>query len=218
MMDRAKRLRLCAHVMDCAKRLRLCAHSVRVLFLLLAGLPALAVEIDVSFDALEKIIGAQMFTEEGRRYVKGSKTARCSYAYLENPHISGAGDKLRISAKFSGRSALDMFGSCVGMGDSFDVTILATPYASGGAVMFKDVEVDPHGRRGFYIDRVVAELRKSFSSQFKFNIDQEAKRLLDFPEGPPGSLGRKVDNFKMESLWVTKDAVVLKVDFHVTVK
>ena len=191
---------------------------VRTLILLLAALPALAVEIDVSFDALEKIIGAQMFTEEGRRYVKGSKTAKCSYAYLENPHIAGAGDKLRISAKFSGRSGVDMFGRCVGMGDAFDLTILATPYASGGAVMFKDVEADANGRHGFYVDRVIAQLKKTFASTFKFNIDQEAKRLLDFPEGPPGSLGRKVDNFKMESLWVTKDAIVLKVDFHVTVK
>jgi len=189
-----------------------------ILSALSAALPALAVEIDVSFDALQKIIGAQMFTEDGRRYVRGSKAARCNYAYLENPKIAGAGEKLRVSAKFSGRSAVDMLGRCVGLGDSFNLTILATPYANSGTVLFKDVKVDSNGRRGFYLDRVVATLEKTFASTFKLKVDEEAKRLLDFPQAPAGELSRKVDGFKLENIWVSKDAVVLKVDFHVVVR
>jgi hypothetical protein len=187
-------------------------------FLLLISLPALAVDIDVSFDALQKIIGNQMFTEDGRRYVKGSKTAKCNFAYLERPRITGAGEKLRVQAKFSGRSALDMFGRCVGLGDSFELTILATPYANQGTVLFKDVNVDANGRHGFYLDRVVTQLQSSFANTFKLSVDEEAKRLLDFPDAPPGALSRKVDGFKLEGIRVSRDAVVLKVDFHVTVK
>jgi len=189
-----------------------------VVAVLMFCLPALAVEIDVSFDALQKIIGTQMFTEDGRRYVRGSKAAKCNYAYLENPKIAGAGDKLRVSAKFSGRSAVDMLGRCVGLGDSFDLTILATPYANSGTVLFKDVKVDSNGRRGFYLDRVVQQLQKTFASQFKLSVDEEAKRLLDFPQAPAGVLSRKVDGFKLEEIRVAKDAVVLKVDFHVVVR
>ena len=33
---------------------------------------------------------AQVFTEDGRRYVKGSKDKRCNFAYLENPRIGAA--------------------------------------------------------------------------------------------------------------------------------
>ena len=189
-----------------------------VVAVLMFCLPALAVEIDVSFDALQKIIGTQMFTEDGRRYVRGSKAAKCNYAYLENPKIAGAGDKLRVSAKFSGRSAVDMLGRCVGLGDSFDLTILATPYANSGTVLFKDVKVDSNGRRGFYLDRVVQQLQKTFANQFKLSVDEEAKRLLDFPQAPAGVLSRKVDGFKLEEIRVAKDAVVLKVDFHVVVR
>jgi hypothetical protein len=186
--------------------------------LLLLSVPALAVEIDVSFEALQKIIGTQMFTEDGRRYVRGSKAARCNFAYLENPRIAGAGDKLRVQAKFSGRSAVDMFGKCVGLGDSFDLTIYATPYTNQGTVLFKDVNVDANGRRGFYLDRVVNNVQKTFASTFKLSVDEEAKRLLDFPQAPPGSLSRKVEGFKLEGIRVSKDAVVLQVDFHVYVK
>ena len=111
-----------------------------------------------------------------------------------------------------------MFGRCVGLGDSFDLTILATPYANQGAVLFKDVKADANGKRGFYLDRVIAQLQSTFASQFKLNVDAEAKRLLDFPQAPAGELSRKVDNFKLEGIQVIKDAVILKVDFHVIVR
>jgi hypothetical protein len=185
----------------------------------LVALPALAADIDISFAALEKIIGQQMFTQDGRRYVKGAKD-ECSYAYLEKPRIAGAGDKLRVTARFSGRSAMKL-GRClsaVSLGDSFDLTIFATPYANHGSILFKDVQVNSNGKRGFYVDRVVSTLQKTFAGQVKIAVDQEAKRLLDFPHAPEGELTRKVDRFALEAVRVTGDAVVLQVDIHVTVR
>ena len=48
-----------------------------LLLLTLAG-PSLAAELEIRFGALERIIGEQMFTQEGRRYVRGSRTLAAS--------------------------------------------------------------------------------------------------------------------------------------------
>ncbi len=37
----------------------------------------------------------------------GNKNTHCQFVYLETPHIDGDAGRLRIRARFSGRSALD---------------------------------------------------------------------------------------------------------------
>src|SRR5436190_8154537 len=93
----------------------------RLLTLFLALPPAAAaVEMHIQFGALERMLTEQVFTQEGRRYVRGGKSTRCNFAYLEKPQVHGEGGRLSIRAKFTGRSALNMLGQCVGMGDAFD--------------------------------------------------------------------------------------------------
>src|SRR5258706_13558726 len=94
-----------------------------LLLTLLAAAPSFAAELELRYAALQRIIAEQVFTQEGRHYVRGNKTTRCQYAYLESPRIGADGERLRVTAQFSGRSALDMFSRCVGMGDSFDFVV-----------------------------------------------------------------------------------------------
>src|SRR5438874_661580 len=96
--------------------------------------PAFPADLEIRYSALERMVAAQMFTQEGRRYVKGNKAAKCQYAYLEAPKLSAAGDRLEVRARFSGSSAMDLFSRCVGMGDSFDLTITAVPVPRKGAI------------------------------------------------------------------------------------
>src|ERR1035438_6403917 len=112
-----------------------------LLILLLAWRPqpARAVELQVQFGALERMVAEAVFTQEGRRYVYHDKTNRCSFAYLEKPQIQGVDGRLRIRAKFTGRSALNMFGQCVGLGDAFFVVVTATPQYHDGNLVLKDV-------------------------------------------------------------------------------
>src|SRR5690242_3426467 len=103
---------------------------------LLVALPCHAANLELRYGALERLIAEQMFTQEGRRYVRGTPGARCQFAYLEAPHIGaaeGPAGRLRLDARFSGRSAMDLFRRCIGMGDSFDLTIQASPVVRKGA-------------------------------------------------------------------------------------
>jgi hypothetical protein len=118
---------------------------------------ACAAELEVRFEALERIVAAQLFTQDGRHYVRGSRAARCQFAYLEAPRIDSDHGRLRVRARFSGRSALDVFNSCVGLGDSFDLTLTAAPAPHDGAIVLRDVNVSTV-RDSYYIRRVRAAL------------------------------------------------------------
>src|ERR1051326_4283568 len=111
-----------------------------IAFLLLAA-PALPADLEIRYSALERMVAAQMFTQEGRRYMRGSQTAKCQYAYLEAPKLSAANSRLQVNARFSGSSALDLFNRCVGMGDSFALTITAVPVPRKGSIGFEDTQV-----------------------------------------------------------------------------
>src|SRR5271166_4015445 len=104
------------------------------LFLFFLALPSFAAELELRYAALERIIAEQLFTQEGRHYVRGNRAARCQFAYLEAPKIGSEDGRLRVTARFSGRTALDLFGRCAGLGDSFDLTITAVPIPRNGAI------------------------------------------------------------------------------------
>lgn len=191
-------------------------RSTALLAVLLVAPRASAVQLILHYEALQRILAAQMFTHDGRNYVRGSKNDRCRYAYLENPQIGAEKTRLRIHARFSGRSALDLLGRCIGLGDSFDITILATPYHKDGAIAFRDVEVSSNGREGMYIRGVRRALAQSLEREFTYPLRAEARKML---EQSNGELYRQeMLQFDVADIHVTPYALVLLVDFSIAVK
>ena len=163
------------------------------------------------------MLAQQLFTEDGRRYVRGDKNAKCSFAWLEQPRVSGEGGKLLIRAKFTGRTAFDMFGRCVGLGDSFDVKIMALPYFDKGYIGLREVEAAPESHSGFYAGMVCAALASSLPRDFRYPIAAEAKRALEDPGAQP-AYPRELRRFSVPRMYVTKDALAIVLDFNVVVK
>jgi hypothetical protein len=178
---------------------------------------ACAIELRIQFAALERMLGEQVFTQEGRRYVHNDQTNKCNFAYLEKPRIQGQDGKLRIRARFSGRSALNMFGKCVGLGDAFDVIITALPQYKDGNIGLNDVKAVPEGHTGYYIRRVCEALTASLLHSFRYPVATAAKSLLEDP-GTQKSYPRELGDFHVTDIRVTNDALVLVIDFALTVK
>jgi hypothetical protein len=176
-----------------------------------------AVELHLQFGALERMLAEQLFTEEGRRYVHGNQKAKCNFAYLEQPRIQGDSGRLRIHAKFTGRSAMNVFGQCVGLGDAFDLTILATPQFRDGNIGLKDVTVVSDARTSFYIRRVSAAIASSLGHDFRYPMASETQKLLEDPSFHPG-YKRDLRNFSVPEIRVADDALVLVIDFQLTVR
>ena len=187
------------------------------LLLLVLAAAAPAVEIHIQFGALERMLGEQVFTQEGRRYVHGAKSDKCNFAYLEKPQVRGDAGKLRIRAHFTGRAALNVIGQCVGMGDAFDLLITATPVYKGGAVGLQEVKVASDGKTSYYIRKVCSAMESSLAHDFKFPVEHNAQALLENSTSQP-QYKREVRKFNVPEMRVSNDAMVLAVDFEMTIK
>jgi hypothetical protein len=163
------------------------------------------------------MVAAQMFTQEGRRYVRGNQAAKCQYAYLEAPKLSAANGRLQVNARFSGSSALDLFSRCVGMGDSFNLTVTALPVPRKGAIGFEDAQVSTP-KDSYYIRRVRTAMTQSFDKDFKIDIRDQARRLLEQPASPNQTYQQELKDLDLTGIRVTPDALVLVIDFKLIVK
>jgi hypothetical protein len=193
-------------------------RSALFLVTLLSLAPAArAIELRLQFGALERMLGEQVFTQDGRRYVHNDSKNKCNFAYLEKPRIQGQEGKLRIRARFTGRSSLNMFGKCVGLGDAFDVVITALPQYKDGNIGLNDVKAAAEGHTGYYIRRVCDALTSSLLHSFRYPVAAAAKSLLEDP-GAQKSYPRELGEFRVTDIQVSNDALVLVIDFALTVK
>lgn len=184
------------------------------LALILLAMPCFAAELELRFGALERILAEQVFTQDGRHYVRGSKTSKCQFAYLEKPHVDADGERLRVAARFSGRSAVDVLGGCVGLGDSFDLVMTALPVVKDGAIALREVKVATP-RDSYYIRRVRAAMAQSVSKDFKIEVRDQARKLLEYPGG---AYQPQLASFDLTGIRMKADALVLVVDFQVIIK
>lgn len=185
--------------------------------MLFTGPAASGVELRIHHSVIKKILTEQVFTDEGRKYVKANRTAKCTYAYLENPEIGEEQGRLKIRARFSGRSARDFFGRCIGLGDSFLVVITAAPYYDSGQLRLKDVKVASEGKDGLYIRRVRAALTENLSKEFSYGVMMDAKKILE-EQREKASYRQELVSFQVTQIRVTSEALVLTMDFVLDVR
>ena len=190
-----------------------------ILILACAVPPAAAagVELQIYHSVLQKLLSEQVFTDEGRKYVRASRAAKCSYAYLENPEIGSEKGRLKIRARFSGRSAKDFFGRCIGLGDSFVVAVTATPYFRDGYIALKDLNVQSEGKDSYYIRKVRAALSESLSKDFRYNVADDAKRILE-QKVDKAPYRQELSNFQVTQIRVGPESMTLVLEFTLAVK
>jgi hypothetical protein len=192
--------------------------SFRLCLLSACGLlSARAVELDIQFNALERMLSETVFTQDGRRYVHNDKNNKCNFAYLEKPRVRGEGGRLVIRARFTGRSALNALGVCVGMGDAFDVAISATPEFHDGNIELTKVEAVSDGKTGYYIRRVCTALSASLGREFRYPLASQFQKALE-DATIQRAYPRQLRNFKVQEIRVTNDALALVLDFQLTVR
>lgn len=176
-----------------------------------------SVLLDLHFSVIEKALGQAVFTQEGRKYVRGSQTTRCSFAYLTSPKISGNGGRLFIRARFTGRSALDVLGRCVGLGDDFPLTIQTSLAYDKGLLRFRNVVVDTLGRDSFYISRVRTALIQALEKDFSLPLEDSIRRTVEQPQ-PDSFFTQKMSELAIPRVEVTDSGIVLYLDFRLSVK
>jgi hypothetical protein len=191
------------------------AQAAGIFLLLFAAFPCFAADIELRFDTLERIIAEQVFTQDGRKYVHGTPATKCQFAYLEKPRVGAENGLLRVGARFSGRTAFDVFGGCLGLGDSFDLTIVAAPTVRSGAMGFKDVRVTTT-KDSYYIRRVRTALTQAFGKDVKIDVKDQARKILEQTRDG-ASYKAELASFDLTEVRVKPEALVLVVEFRLVV-
>lgn len=188
-----------------------------VLLLSLAAPVFAASELQLSFSAIQKILAAQVLTEDGRLYLRATPKERCNFAYLKDPQVGEDHGRLIVKAQFTGRSARNFLGVCIGPGDSFPLSFTAEPYYQNGSIRMRDVQVHVDAADGYYRSRVRTAFTASLTKEFHYDLQEEAKRLLEQPP-PKAPYSQALTGFQILGVKVTPGAIVLSLDFTLAIR
>jgi len=97
--------------------------------------PARAVEMRISRDAIERTLKQQLFGgPDGRYYLKGNPQSAC-YSYVEDPKLSFAQDRIVVRIKTHARLGTSLRGTCLGLTLAVpaEVSLAPTPKANPSA-------------------------------------------------------------------------------------
>jgi hypothetical protein len=114
-----------------------------VLFITCLGLCGLvgragASELVIGREALQTVLVASLFKDQGRWYLTKGKC----YAYLEGPHVALEAGRVVIDAHLSSRLGLMVGGSCVGTELASDVRVSGKLVGSGTHIEIDDIRID----------------------------------------------------------------------------
>lgn len=103
-----------------------------------AGPASHASEIVIGRRAVQSIVTAALFTDQGRWYLtKGN-----CFAYLDTPRMSLAAGRLVLDAHLVSRVGLDVGGACMGTGLASEVKVSGKFVGAGSHVTLQDIRID----------------------------------------------------------------------------
>lgn len=100
--------------------------------------PAGASQLVISHDAVQALVQASLFKDQGRWYLAKGKC----FAYLEDPKISLAGGRLVIDGHLSSRVGLPVGDTCVGTDLASEVTLSGRFVGAGTQITLDDIRID----------------------------------------------------------------------------
>lgn len=191
--------------------------SLGVLIALLdVARPARAIEIKVSTDALKRTLDKQLFTQNGRYYLRGNPGTAC-FAYAEDPKISLNGDRVVVHIKAHARLGTSVHGACVGVGLNTEADVSVVPDAEGESIGFRDARIEHLSESrelNFFLEPF---LSRKLPQQMKVNAAGLLRQLLSQSTQTTG-YQIQLDNLKIHSMQVSGPALAVDFDGNLSVR
>jgi hypothetical protein len=99
---------------------------------------AFASELVIGREALQTLVVASVFKDQGRWYLAKGKC----YAYLERPHVALEAARVIIDAHLSSQLGLRVGDSCIGAEMQSDVRVSGKLVGSGSHIEIDDIRID----------------------------------------------------------------------------
>jgi len=179
--------------------------------------PARAVEMRISRDAIERTLKQQLFGgPDGRYYLKGNPQSAC-YSYVEDPKLSFAQDRIVVRIKTHARLGTSLRGTCLGLTLAVPAEVSLAPDAEGESVGFRDARLDRISDQKELNFLLSPFLSHQVPSSMKVNAADLLRKAL---EGSTASSGYKItlDRLKIHSIQIDGDSLVVDVDGDLSVK
>jgi hypothetical protein len=184
----------------------------------LGGLvPAHAIEMKFSRDAIERTLKQQLFGgPDGRYYLKGNAQSAC-FTYVEDPKLTFAQDRIVVRVKTHARLGKAVGGTCLGLPLTVPAEVSLAPDAEGEIIGFRDARLDRVSDQKQLNFLLNPFLGHQVPSSMKVNAADLLRKAL---EGSTANSGYKVtlDRLKIHSIQIDGENLVVDVDGDLSVK
>ncbi|MGC1461313.1 MAG: hypothetical protein WA802_03875 [Terracidiphilus sp.] len=179
--------------------------------------PAHAVEMRISRDAIERTLKQQLFGgPDGRYYLKGNQQSAC-YTYAEDPKLTFVQDRIVVRVKTHARLGTSLRGTCLGITLTAPAEVSLAPNAEGQTVGFRDARLDRVSDQKELNFLLNPFLSHQVPSSMKVDAADLLRKAL---EGSTATSGYKVtlERLKIHSIVIDGDTLVVDVDGDLSVK
>jgi hypothetical protein len=180
------------------------------------AVPANAVEINISSQALERTLYKQLFTQDGKYYFRGKPGSAC-YAYAEDPKVSFNGDRVVVHVKAHAKLGTSVHGACLGVALNTEADVSVLPDGVGETIGFRDARIEHLSESrelNFFLEPF---LSSKLPQQMKVNAAELLRQVLSKSVETTG-YDMTLDTLKIHSMQVTGPNLAVDVDGDLSVK
>src|ERR1700678_2345539 len=171
---------------------------------------AIASELVIGREALQTLVVASVFKDQGRWYLAKGKC----YAYLERPHVALDAARVIIDAHLSSQLGLLVGDSCIGAAMMSDVRVSGKLVGSGSHIEIEDIRIDNvHGES---TRKIIELLQSATGGALRKSVNIDLLPLLK-PTGVPGT-DIKVSATNLVIAKVTTLADTVDVQFEIELR
>jgi hypothetical protein len=173
---------------------------------------AVASEIVIGREALQALVVASVFKDQGRWYLAKGKC----YAYLERPHVALAAGRVIIDAHLSSRLGVTVGDSCVGTEMMSDVRVSGKLVGAGSHVGIDDIRID--NVQDESTRQVIELLQSATGRSLPRSVNIDLVPLLR-PTGVPGTdINVSATNLAIADVTTRADAVDIVFEIKLTAR
>ena len=183
----------------------------------LVSLPAHAIEIRITAQALERTLAQQLFTgAQGRYYIRGDDHSAC-FIYADQPKVSFVQDRVVVHLHTHSRLGTSLRGTCLGIGLAPEADVSILPEAEGEEIGFRDARVDHLSESKELNFFLVPFLSRKLPQKMKINAAELLRQILAKSAESTG-YSIKLDELRIHSMRVTGDVLLVDFDGQLAVK
>ena len=173
---------------------------------------ARASELVIGPEALQTLVAASVFKDQGRWYLSRGKC----YAYLERPHVALEAGRVIIDAHLSSRLGVTVGDSCMGTELMSDVRVSGKLVGSGSHIEIDDIRIDHVQDES--TRQVVELLQSATGGSLPKSVNVDLLPLLKPTSVPGTDIKVSATNLAIASVTTRTDAVDVEFEVKLTAR